>query len=72
MITGSTLTLKVVSGPSIGTVFTKTPGQPLTIGRVPTNNLVLNDPEVSGKHASIKWNSKVNLDLTFLHFIFQT
>eukprot|EP00250_Pteridium_aquilinum_P018101 c23942_g1_i1 orf=405-1982(-) len=55
---GSTITLEVVSGPSTGTLVTRGPGQSLTIGRLPTNNLVVNDPEVSGKHACIKWNSQ--------------
>lgn len=54
----STITLEVISGPSTGTRITSTSGQPLTLGRVPQNNLVLNDPEVSGKHAYIKWNSQ--------------
>lgn len=31
----------------------------LTLGRVPQNDLVLNDPEVSGKHGLISWNPKV-------------
>lgn len=55
---GSTITLEVVSGPSTGTLVTHRSGHSLTIGRVPTNNLVLNDPEVSGKHAYIKWDSQ--------------
>lgn len=55
---GSTITLEVVSGPSVGAFATSSPGQSLTIGRLPTNNLVVNDVEVSGRHACIKWNSK--------------
>lgn len=53
---GSTITLEVVSGPSTGTTVTCYSGQSLTIGRLPTNSLVVNDAEVSGKHACIKWN----------------
>jgi protein phosphatase len=33
---------------------------PITLGRVPPSDLVLKDSEVSGKHAQINWNAKVN------------
>jgi pSer/pThr/pTyr-binding forkhead associated (FHA) protein len=35
--------------------------QPLTLGRQPDNTLVLADPEVSGHHAIISWQSEANL-----------
>ncbi|KAI5060566.1 hypothetical protein GOP47_0024986 [Adiantum capillus-veneris] len=55
---GSTISLEVVSGPSAGASAVCYPGQSLAIGRLPTNNLVVNDAEVSGRHACIKWNSQ--------------
>ncbi|MCO5602578.1 hypothetical protein L7F22_056712 [Adiantum nelumboides] len=53
---GSTISLEVVSGPSAGAFAVCYPGKSLTIGRLPTNSLVVNDVEVSGRHACIKWN----------------
>lgn len=38
----------------------------LAVGRMPQNDLVLNDPEVSGKHVVISWSTKVSLLLGFL------
>lgn len=58
----STLTLEVISGPSSGVHISQEPegmcNLSLRIGRVPQNDLVVNDPEVSGKHALVNWNSK--------------
>eukprot|EP00252_Welwitschia_mirabilis_P000218 TRINITY_DN10203_c0_g1_i1.p1 TRINITY_DN10203_c0_g1~~TRINITY_DN10203_c0_g1_i1.p1 ORF type:complete len:540 (+),score=106.85 TRINITY_DN10203_c0_g1_i1:254-1873(+) len=58
----SALTLEVISGPSLGRRLSKhaTHNSDLSvrIGRVMQNDLVLNDPEVSGKHALVYWNSK--------------
>lgn len=56
--------LEVISGPSAGVHISqqskKGSGLTLTVGRILQNDLVLNDPEVSGKHALISWNSKVS------------
>lgn len=56
--------LEVISGPSAGLRISQHAKEKqsivLTVGRIPQNDLVLNDPEVSGKHALISWNSKVN------------
>jgi hypothetical protein len=61
---GSNLFLEVISGPSAGLRISQHAKErqsiSLTVGRIPQNDLVLNDPEVSGKHALISWNSKVN------------
>lgn len=58
----STLILEVISGPSSGVRIsqqsTSVSGLSLRIGRVPENDLAVNDPEVSGKHALVNWNSK--------------
>jgi protein phosphatase len=57
----STLTLKVTSGPSSGLCMSITSTfSPaiLTIGRVPPSSLILNDSEVSGKHAVVKFNKE--------------
>lgn len=58
----STLILEVISGPSSGVRVsqqsTNVSGFSLRIGRVPENDLAVNDPEVSGKHALVNWNSK--------------
>ncbi|XP_057849582.2 protein phosphatase 2C 70 isoform X2 [Cryptomeria japonica] len=58
----SKLTLEVISGPSTGVnISHESEGicnLSLRIGRVPQNDLVVNDPEVSGKHAVVNWNSK--------------
>ncbi|KAH7299345.1 hypothetical protein KP509_24G006800 [Ceratopteris richardii] len=55
---GTIINLEVVSGTSLGASATCYPGQSITIGRLPTNGLVIKDAEVSGKHASITWNSQ--------------
>ncbi|KAL3507958.1 hypothetical protein ACH5RR_033340 [Cinchona calisaya] len=56
----SILTLEVISGPSRGTRYslksTNTSRLPLTLGRVSPSDLLVNDSEVSGKHAMINWN----------------
>ena len=56
--------LEVISGPSLGVHIsqqsTSVSGLSLRIGRVPENDLAVNDPEVSGKHALVNWNSKVS------------
>lgn len=60
--------LEVVAGPVAGLrVEKQVVGSTavLTIGRMPQNDLVLNDPEVSGKHVLISWNSKVGSDNCF-------
>ncbi|BBN16827.1 protein MpPP2C_KAPP [Marchantia polymorpha subsp. ruderalis] len=58
------LQLEVISGPSAGVHISqqskKGSGLTLTVGRILQNDLVLNDPEVSGKHALISWNSKIS------------
>ncbi|KAL3679991.1 hypothetical protein R1sor_022947 [Riccia sorocarpa] len=58
----SNLQLEVISGPSAGVHISQQSkqgsGLTLTVGRVLQNDLVVNDPEVSGKHALISWNSK--------------
>ncbi|XP_043693743.1 protein phosphatase 2C 70-like isoform X2 [Telopea speciosissima] len=56
----SSLTLEVISGPSRGLrcslQSTNTSRLPLTLGRVPPSEMLLNDSEISGKHAMINWN----------------
>nr|XP_027116244.1 protein phosphatase 2C 70-like isoform X2 [Coffea arabica] len=56
----SILTLEVVSGLSHGTrccvKSTDTSRLPLTLGRVSPSDLLVQDSEVSGKHARINWN----------------
>jgi hypothetical protein len=37
----------------------------VTVGRIAQNDLVLNDPEVSGKHVAITWNLKVSFRKLF-------
>nr|AGP76186.1 kinase-associated protein phosphatase [Brassica rapa subsp. chinensis] len=57
----SWLCLEVISGPSIGLQFAvhsvSTSKLPLGLGRVSPSGMILKDPEVSGKHAQITWNS---------------
>ncbi|XVE81558.1 hypothetical protein DITRI_Ditri15bG0074500 [Diplodiscus trichospermus] len=57
----SCLSLEVVSGPSRGircsVESTSSSRLPLSLGRVSPSDLLLNDSEVSGKHAMIYWNS---------------
>ena len=63
-ISESTLTLEVVSGPSCGIQFTRKSTNcyaPLTLGRIASSDLFLEDPGVSGKHATINWNKNVPL-----------
>lgn len=66
---GSFLMLEVISGPSRGLRYsiqsTNTSELPLTLGRVSPSALLLNDNEVSGKHALINWN----LNVKFLNAI---
>ena len=56
--------LEVISGPSSGVRIsqqsTSVFGLSLRIGRVPENDLAVNDPEVSGKHELVNLNSKVS------------
>ncbi|XP_024356719.1 protein phosphatase 2C 70 isoform X2 [Physcomitrium patens] len=55
--------LEVVAGPVSGLRAEKQvvgSNAVLTIGRMPQNDLVLNDPEVSGKHVVISWNGKLS------------
>ncbi|CAN8255862.1 unnamed protein product [Cochlearia groenlandica] len=56
----SWLSLEVIAGPSVGVQYavhsTSTSKLPVSLGRV-SSDLVLNDSEVSGKHAQITWNS---------------
>ncbi|XP_023521627.1 protein phosphatase 2C 70-like isoform X1 [Cucurbita pepo subsp. pepo] len=56
----SYLTLEVTSGPSRGVRYSihsaDTSRLQLTLGRAPPSDIQLKDSEVSGKHASIKWN----------------
>ena len=55
--------LEVESGPAQGlrleTEAVRPPWPVLTIGRVSSNTLALNDPEVSSKHALVAWNPRV-------------
>lgn len=54
--------MEVVAGPVTGLRAEKQivgSNAVLTIGRMPQNDLVLDDPEVSGKHVVISWNAKV-------------
>ncbi|XWS09012.1 hypothetical protein CRYUN_Cryun40dG0049000 [Craigia yunnanensis] len=57
----SCLSLEVVSGPSRGIRCSvqsiNISRLPLTLGRVSPSDILLNDSEVSGKHAMINWNS---------------
>lgn len=54
----------MITGPSSGTfledIAEGAPWPVLTIGRSPSNSLLLNDPEVSSKHAEISWNLLVS------------
>lgn len=60
----SSLDLEVIAGPSHGISCSRQSSRPsmlpITLGRVPPSDLVLKDSEVSGKHAQINWNAKVN------------
>lgn len=64
---GSCLSLEVISGPCCGLHCSiqsaSTSRLPLTLGRV-SSDLLLNDSEVSGKHAMINWN----MDVSCCHF----
>lgn len=55
------LNLEVIAGPSYGhscsRLSTDTSMLPLIIGRVTPSDYLVNDSEVSGKHASINWNT---------------
>lgn len=56
--------LEVVDGPLAGLRAEKQAvgsQSSLAIGRLPQNDLVLNDQEVSGKHVVISWNAKVRI-----------
>ncbi|KAG2273498.1 hypothetical protein Bca52824_056053 [Brassica carinata] len=57
----SWLCLEVIAGPSIGIQLAvhslSSSKLPLNLGRVPPSAMILKDPEVSGKHAQITWNS---------------
>ncbi|KAL6970392.1 protein-serine,threonine phosphatase [Sarracenia purpurea var. burkii] len=56
----SSLTLEIISGPSRGLCCsvqsTNASRLPLTLGRIAPSDLLLQDSEVSGKHALINWN----------------
>ncbi|MQL83049.1 hypothetical protein Taro_015526 [Colocasia esculenta] len=56
----SSLSLEVISGPSTGLQCsrqsTNPSDLPLTLGRISSSDVVLEDPGVSGKHAVINWN----------------
>ncbi|KAG0556420.1 hypothetical protein KC19_11G052200 [Ceratodon purpureus] len=55
--------LEVVAGPVAGLRAEKQvvgSNAVLTIGRMAQNDLVINDPEVSGKHVVISWNAKLS------------
>ncbi|KAJ4910741.1 Protein phosphatase 2C 70 [Raphanus sativus] len=60
----SWLCLEVISGPSIGIQLAvdslSTSKLPLNLGRVPPSSMILKDPEVSGNHAQITWNSTIS------------
>lgn len=61
---GSCLNLEVITGPSSGlrySVQSTIPSKlPLTLGRISPSDLLIQDLEVSGKHALINWNLEVN------------
>jgi hypothetical protein len=53
----------VIAGPGAGLRVEKQvagANAVLAVGRMPQNDLVLNDPEVSGKHVVISWSTKVS------------
>ncbi|CAA7388541.1 unnamed protein product [Spirodela intermedia] len=56
----SSLFLEVISGPSCGLQCSRqsnnSSGRPLTLGRISSSDLFLEDAGVSGKHAVINWN----------------
>jgi len=58
----SKIQLEVIGGPVAGLRAEKQAvgsNALLSIGRLPQNDLVLNDLEVSGKHVVISWSAKV-------------
>lgn len=53
----------MIAGPGVGLRVEKQvagANAVLAVGRMPQNDLVLNDPEVSGKHVVISWSTKVS------------
>lgn len=46
--------LRVLTGPAAGRTLPLKPGDTITIGRAPTNDLPMADPSVSGEHCRIK------------------
>ncbi len=46
--------LRVMSGPAAGRTVPLKPGDAITVGRSPTNDLPMADPSVSGEHCRIK------------------
>ena len=64
--------MEVISGPSCGARCSVQSASlshlPLTIGRVSSSDLLINDLEVSGKHALINWNLDVNLSFLMSEF----
>lgn len=70
---GSSLILEVISGPSCGLQCsrqsTNSSVLPLTLGRISSSDLFLEDAGVSGKHAAINWNKNV-LCLTCCAYLF--
>jgi pSer/pThr/pTyr-binding forkhead associated (FHA) protein len=63
------LSLEVISGPSSRlrmSIKSDTSPAELTIGRLPPSSLILDDPEVSGKHAFVKFNDEVSSVLFLL------
>jgi protein phosphatase len=64
----------VTSGPSSGlhmSITSDTSLMGLTIGRVPPSSLILDDPEVSGKHAFVKFNDEVSSVLFLSVFLYE-
>jgi pSer/pThr/pTyr-binding forkhead associated (FHA) protein len=64
---GSVCDVQVVSGPSAGSKAVwpaaNASGMPYSLGRIPENDLVVNDPEVSGRHATFTWHRQVGIHL---------
>ncbi|XP_078442496.1 kinase associated protein phosphatase [Wolffia australiana] len=59
----STLMLEVISGPSSGIRcirLSENCSAPLTLGRVSSSDLLLEDSGVSGKHAIVNWNKNIS------------
>lgn len=63
-----------MSGPSTGSKVAwpavRTVAKPYSVGRIPENDLVVNDPEVSGRHATMAWNRQVGRRLRVAAVLF--